>query len=288
MNVKYENIEPSNKELKLTCVKGRGIERLLNYPHVHDEMEVIYLLSGSISVLVMDDDITLFSGDILFINRLAAHHFYSISPDAEYILFQFKPHVSYNSKKIDIKYLKPFYHTNSFTYHVSSSTDESNPDFSECIRQIYEHSSSGFAFELMLQSLLIKLLFLFYKKNIFSNNEKELSDRAKAIKRIAKLQEYIEAHYASELTVSFACEFVGLDYHYFSRVFKQETGKTFVEYVNMIRILHAQQMLSKTNYPVIYVAQSVGFPNITYFNRIFKNHCGLTPRQYRTASASGG
>ena len=284
MNVKYENIVPSNKELKLTCLKSKTIEHLLDYPHVHDEMEIVYLIQGNISLLINEDEQHLSAGDIIFINRLAAHHFYFISPDAEYILFQFKPHVSYNSKKIDIKYLQPFYHTNHFTFHIAYSTEKSTATFADCIANIYEYSKNDFAYELMLQSLLIKMLYLFYKNDIFSSNDKELSEKAKAIKRIANLEEYIDTHYASDLTVSFACEFVNLDYHYFSRLFKQETGKTFVEYVNFTRIIHAQQMLARTNHPVIYIAQSVGFPNITYFNRIFKAHCGMTPRQYRTSA----
>ncbi len=285
MNVKYENIEPTNKELKLSCIKGGGINNLLDYPHVHDEMEILYLLSGKISVIVNDDELHLEAGDIIFINRLAAHHFFEVSNDCEYILLQFKPHISYNSKKINIKYLQPFYNTNSFIYHISHCRNEETAELADCISNIQIYSDDDFAYELMTQSLLIKLLFLFYKNDIFNSNDNSLNDKTKAIKRIAKLQEYIDAHYASELTVSFACEFVNLDYHYFSRLFKQETGKTFVEYVTMIRIMQAQKMLVKTNHPVIYIAQSVGIPNITYFNRVFKTHCQMTPRQYRTAAS---
>lgn len=285
MNVKYENINPSNKELKLSCIKAENIDHLLDYPHVHDEMEIVYLTSGEISLLINDDELNLTAGDIIFINRLAAHHFFRISSDAEYILLQFKPHLSYNSKKINIKYLQPFYNTNSFIYHVSSAGSDEACELSDCISSIYNYSKDDFAYELMMQSLLIRLLFLFYKNDIFNSNDNALNDKTKAIKRIAKLQEYIETHYASELSVSFACEFVNLDYHYFSRLFRQETGKTFVEYVTMIRIMQAQRMLTKTNHPVIYIAQSVGIPNITYFNRVFKTHCGMTPRQYRTANS---
>lgn len=285
MNVKYENIDPSNKELKLSCIKANSITYLLDYPHVHDEMEIVYLTTGEISLLINDDELNLTAGDIILINRLAAHHFFRISPDAEYILLQFKPHLSYNSKKINIKYLQPFYNTNSFVYHISPTGSDEALELSNCILSIHKYSENGFAYELMMQSLLIKLLYLFYKNDIFNSNDTALNDKTKAIKRIAKLQEYIEGHYASELTVSFACEFVNLDYHYFSRLFKQETGKTFVEYVTMIRIMQAQRMLTKTNHPIIYIAQSVGIPNITYFNRVFKTHCGMTPRQYRTSNS---
>lgn len=283
MNIKYVNIDTNNKKLNINCVKAEKIDTLLNYPHVHDEMEIVYLLSGNLSVIINEEEINMKAGETVFINRLASHHFFRISNDAEYILLQFKPHILYNKKVINVQYLQPFYNTKDFTHYLSSSINENSTDFADCINNIYNYCEDAFAYDIMTQSLLIKLLFLFYKNDIFNIDDNSLTDKAKATRRIAKLQEYIEQHFASELTVSFACEFVNLDYHYFSRLFKQETGKTFIEYVTMIRIIHAQEMLKKTNHPVIYIAQSVGIPNITYFNRVFKNHCGITPRQYRNS-----
>lgn len=116
---------------------------------------------------------------------------------------------------------------------------------------------------------------------VFAAKNDTQYDSEKALQRIARLQKYIESHYSETLTVAFACEFSQLDYNYFSRLFRKETGKTFIEYLNIIRINHAQQMLTLTDYPVSYIAQSVGIPNTTYFNRVFKTTSGMTPKQYR-------
>ena len=106
------------------------------------------------------------------------------------------------------------------------------------------------------------------------------------MQRTALLQKYIESNYSETLTVAFACEFSQLDYNYFSRLFRKETGKIFIEYLNIIRIKHAQQVLTLTDYPVSYIVQSVGIPNIIYFNRVFKTTSCITPKQYRNKNAS--
>lgn len=284
MNTQYENIIPTDENLKISCQKSNNIKPLLEYMHIHDEAEFLYMSQGSVSVILNDTAQTVESGNVLIINRLIPHYFYDLTDDAEYILFHFKPHVAYDNKKISIKYLEPFYHTKSFTYHLATNNHNYTVNIADCLKEIYANLKEEFAYELIIQSLLIKLLYLLNTNNIFTTATRESNVKAKAIKRIASLQKYIYNHYAEELTVTFACEFSQLDYHYFSKFFKQETGKTFVEYVNMVRLNQAQKMLTQTTLTVHYIAQSVGIPNVTYFNRLFKQHCGKTPKEYREAN----
>lgn len=286
MHTQYENIIPTDDNLKISCQKSDNIKLLLEYMHIHDEAEFLYMLKGSVSVIINDTAQTVEAGNVLIINRLVPHYFYDFADRSEYILFHFKPHITYDNKKINIKYLEPFYHTKSFTYHLANNNYGYTADIADCIKEIYQNFNQEFAYELIIQSLLIKLLYLLNKNNVFSATAKEANVKTKATKRIASLQKYIYNHYAEELTVSFACEFSQLDYHYFSKFFKQETGKTFVEYVNMIRLNQAQKMLTQTTLTVHYIAQSVGIPNVTYFNRLFKQHCGKTPKEYRDETKS--
>ena len=83
------------------------------------------------------------------------------------------------------------------------------------------------------------------------------------------------------ITLEQACTITKLDYHYFSRVFREKTGMTFVEYLSFIRILNAQKLLAETDEPISDIAKKVGIPNISYFNRKFKAQNGMTPGQYR-------
>lgn len=284
MNVKYENLVFTNLELGISCNLFREPEHLLLYPHVHDELEIVYLINGDLRVNIDDEETLISNEDIVILNRLAPHEFSVCNPDKplEYILVHFKPSHVFDNKKIDIKFLEPFYHTNKFVYYLGNKQRDALEDVVELLFSLTKHANCPeFAYELVIQSEIIKLLYLFHCHQIFSYTPDDIQKRAKYVHRIAQLQKYIDLHYAEDITVGLACELVQLDYHYFSRLFKQETGRTFIEYLNMIRLLKAEMLLSTTNYSVAYIAESVGMSNVTYFNRVFKKHYGTSPTLYR-------
>jgi YesN/AraC family two-component response regulator len=69
---------------------------------------------------------------------------------------------------------------------------------------------------------------------------------------------------------------------YFRYLFKNLTQKTFTEYVNYLRIKRATELLVKNYTDSVYdICFAVGFNNINYFNRLFKQQAGLSPLQYR-------
>jgi YesN/AraC family two-component response regulator len=68
---------------------------------------------------------------------------------------------------------------------------------------------------------------------------------------------------------------------YFSKIFKEATGFTFVEYLNSVRIKEAQRLLVSTNDKVIRISYNVGFGSIAHFGRMFKAITGYSPLQYR-------
>ena len=72
-----------------------------------------------------------------------------------------------------------------------------------------------------------------------------------------------------------------MSYSYFSRCFKNVTGKTFKEYLNMVRINHAQRLLATTTLSVTQVALECGYNNISYFIAVYKSLKGETPLSSR-------
>ena len=91
--------------------------------------------------------------------------------------------------------------------------------------------------------------------------------------RIISLTRYTLEQIAHALNVS--------TFH-FCRKFKQETGLTFVEYLNRVRIEHAKLLLHNKNLRVTEVAYEVGFQSLTHFNRIFRKLVGTSPTEYRS------
>ena len=104
---------------------------------------------------------------------------------------------------------------------------------------------------------------------------------AKNHELIKKAILYISANFSSNLTLESVAAHVHLNPDYFSSVFKQSTGSSFKEYLNMVRIEESKRLLGNTDYSIVDIAIAVGFEDQSYFSRVFKKYTGLTPRQYR-------
>jgi AraC-like DNA-binding protein len=108
----------------------------------------------------------------------------------------------------------------------------------------------------------------------------QLADES-SIERTNRAVDYIFAHYGRELSLEEVAEHLGLKPTYFSRVFKHATGRSFVEFVNRLRISKSCELLADGDRPVTQVCFESGFNNISNFNRRFQQLKGMTPSHYR-------
>ena len=111
-----------------------------------------------------------------------------------------------------------------------------------------------------------------YEINIDENSGKAL---------IQKSIEYIQDHFCEGLTLTDISRTIGLSVNYFSYLFKQETGKNYIEYLNEIRLLATMKDLRNTDEKIVVVAQKNGFQNVEYFSRYFKKKTGESPARWR-------
>ena len=111
-----------------------------------------------------------------------------------------------------------------------------------------------------------------YEINIDENSGKAL---------IQKSIEYMQEHFRESLTLTDISRTIGLSVSYFSYLFKQETGKNYIEYLHEIRLLETMKDLMNTDEKVVVVAQKNGFQNLEYFSRYFKKQTGESPARWR-------
>ncbi len=102
-------------------------------------------------------------------------------------------------------------------------------------------------------------------------------DKAGGVVKTA--QEFIEKNLDKNITLEGVTKLVYLNAQYFSRLFKKETGVTFVEYVTTRRLEHAKMLLER-QFPVSNVAHSVGYSDPNYFSRVFSKEVGMSPSDY--------
>lgn len=99
--------------------------------------------------------------------------------------------------------------------------------------------------------------------------------------KIKLLCDYIQNNYASKISLSEVSELLNMSNVSFNRFIKKRTGKTFVEYLNDVRIGYAARWLIEKDLGVSEIAFMCGFNSIANFNRVFRKSKGRTPSQYR-------
>ncbi|MFX3632217.1 MAG: response regulator [Candidatus Pristimantibacillus sp.] len=96
------------------------------------------------------------------------------------------------------------------------------------------------------------------------------------------VKQYIHEHYNKEgLSLQDAATYVNISPSHLSKVFSQETGQTFIEYLTLARINKAIEMLLSTNYKSYEIAYKVGYNDAHYFSNLFRRVTGMTTREYR-------
>lgn len=98
---------------------------------------------------------------------------------------------------------------------------------------------------------------------------------------IGKAKQYINQNFSKELSLEDVSRHVDISPYYFSKLFKEETGQTFVEYLTGLRIDRAKELLADPSTSIKEVCIRVGYGDPNYFSRIFKKITGLTPTEFR-------
>ncbi len=98
---------------------------------------------------------------------------------------------------------------------------------------------------------------------------------------ITRAQEYIRQNFRRDLALEEVARTVGISPYYFSKLFKEEAGVNFTEYLTEIRIETAKRLLSDRELSIKQVCMDSGYANPNYFSRIFKKWVGITPTEFR-------
>lgn len=98
---------------------------------------------------------------------------------------------------------------------------------------------------------------------------------------VVRAQAYIQENFQKDLSLDEVSRQMDLSPYYFSKLFKEETGSNFVEYVTNLRIGKAKELLAGNDKSMKEICGAVGYSDPNYFSRIFKKNTGVTPTEYR-------
>ncbi len=96
-----------------------------------------------------------------------------------------------------------------------------------------------------------------------------------------EITDYINQHYNEDLKSEKLAEMAGYSKYHFTKVFKDFTGKTVVEYINQLRLNKSIDLLLNFDLTISEIAFELGYDNVSYFIKRFKTMTGKSPSQYK-------
>ncbi|MBC1742894.1 AraC family transcriptional regulator [Listeria welshimeri] len=239
--------------------------------HWHEALEISYTIHGSVQNFYIDGtNYTTKQGDVFVINSNAIH---SVFPNFEENRKALSLFFAYGFLKENIPEIAEL----EFCTFIGNKSESLQNLLDDFIKEI-EHDKNS----LHLKALVFEMLYILVRDFSIPKKVVVQITTEKHLERLTEITSYMRENYAEEIAVSGLANHFNLTSEYFSRFFKKYMGTTVLQYLELIRLNKAYQLLMNTDKAISYIAYSCGFPNEKSFTRVFKKVYFLTPNKYRT------
>jgi AraC-like DNA-binding protein len=250
--------------------------------HWHDEIELIVIKKGNGYVSIDLKEYPVCAGDIFVVLPGKLHSIYEkvgFSMEYENIIFRRELLRSTSKDMCSSDLLEPLFdgkvycdcyiHSSLRYYHYIHELMNSIDDI--CSKQTY-------GYQLFIKGALYQFFYLLISNQSKNNSHTQSCKNLDKLKLVIK---YVEEHYNEDISMDDMAKLCFFSKSHFMKFFKQQMNESFVHYLNNYRLTIASRLLGTTSDSVLNISESVGFNNLSYFNRIFKKWYGITPRQMR-------
>ena len=272
----------ANNSLPQLCGCGlfAASESFIHTDRVPDFCVLIYVIDGCIYVTEGDTDYEVNAGELLILKN-GVHHFgkKKINKGTKWIFVHFRISADCNASPFypDASPLGAYDTTAESILTLPKFLNSVSARFEKELKTFIEYAQSDDAYKkwFINQRLFLLLSSLAVSTQGFSNNL-TLSDR-------------ICRYLSDNIGVPFSSENIEkrfyLSYKYMSHLFKKEKGVTMQQYHNSVRMDEACRLLCSTLMSIGEIADKLGFSDVLYFSRCFRNYTGKSPSAYRKDSA---
>lgn len=276
LGINAENFNP--QILYIVKVENRDEIKNISYSHSHDFIEMSIVLSGNSTYEINGSLHRVKEGDILVFNP-GMYHKEMLSQGEEvtelhigfnHILLKGLPEDCILGEKATSilrlkKYQNEFFHT-----------------CSEVLREQEKHDPIS---EIMLKALVVKLISIVLRETYFKNYIREVnrlsfesSEKSNVVDTIIS---YMQENYMKDISLDKLSKNMYLSPVYISKIFKEETGDSPINYLINIRLKKANELLENSRLSIKAIAKSVGYNDAYYFSKLFKKYYGYPPSKIR-------
>ena len=247
--------------------------------HFHPEVELVYIEGGSGKRHIGNHMSYFHGGDLLFIGSNLPH-------------YGFTDRLTGNKSENIIQLRKDFL-GQSFLHLPEMAT----------INRLFERGKSGLAFhedtklkvgaqilEMSEMNRFEKLIQLLKILNtlgsaedytVLNAQDMVVEVQAEDTNRMRMIYSYVRDHFKEPISLDQISDVASMTVPAFCRYFKKMTRKTFTQFVNEYRMVHASKLLAETSMSISEACYESGFNNFSHFNKNFKNYTGKSPSQFR-------
>ena len=265
--IEYDNILPAKIELN-----ERTVNRCRGEPHWHEEMQLIYVDEGSLTVTVGNRKHELSAGDVQLINPCEVHSLKKCS--AKFISVHFS-HV----------FVKSFFDSvEKYEFNLPKGSQERR-EIGWLMQKLLAIEQNPFDeySALVKYSLTLKMLRILLTRCCTEKQEAVVSGRCSHDSRARTVKDYIEANFRRKIFISEIAELLGCTTLSATLIFKNLVGKSFTEYTAEVRVNHALDDYLTHDVPVCEAALKNGFGHYNHFTNACRKYYGASPTALKKA-----
>jgi AraC-like DNA-binding protein len=158
-----------------------------------------------------------------------------------------------------------------------SNISKVNIIFNQLLHNAFTNCYTHHGCNYLLTSLLIEL-----SEQIISDTY-SLMNESNSTRRLGKIYEWIRVNYMNDISLEDIAENFSYNKDYLSRFFKEKTGVSILEYINLMRISKSKEILYQSDKTIKEIAYTLGFKDEKYFMKLFKKFEHITPTEFRNA-----
>ena len=259
MRVEYEN-----NTYSIFCARSK---KLTSIPHVHKEIELIYVSSGTTTAVSDFNSHKLQTGDVFVSFPNQIHYYKNTEPGTYYILVFSLDMIIGNSHQF---------------HHVIPLNNVLQPKkeghfFTALQNIVHEQDATSLTYKagwlnLLIDELLSQMTLVPCSSNTNSS--------------ICNILNYCSEHFREDISLDTIGNHLHLSKYYISYLFNKRLHLSFNEYINSLRIDYARKLLKHSEFSIAYISEESGFGSLRTFNRVFSDIMYMTPSEYRKAKNS--
>lgn len=237
--------------------------------HMHDFFEIELVLEGKGKHLLNGVIYDIAPGSLYMLSPFDFHSVFDVEEKIKLININFDSHFLslFSLQKLVNK-------KNNYIFNLNT---EDRKEAEKIIELLSKRCSSSDKYSEKSIENMLECLLLF----ILSQSEKETSSETDIdLPPIQASMKYIFSHYKENISLADVAKLCGFSESYFCRQFKLTTGKTYVEFINLLRLNYAKILLLSDKKSILEISQECGFTSVSNFNKVFRNQMKMSPTEF--------